>query len=50
MYASTYICDTSIYMHCYNTLESDWVLGLHFGSVTGSLGEDMLRPDSQKKQ
>ena len=33
-----------------HTLESDSVLGLHFGSVAGSLGEDMLRPDSQEKQ
>ena len=31
-----------------HTLESDLVLGLHFSSVAGSLGEDMLRPDSQE--
>lgn len=31
-----------------HTLESDLGSVLHFGSVTGSLGEDMLRPDSRR--
>lgn len=50
MYASTYICD-NFHLHGIVTTHAvDLVLVLHFGSVTGSLGEDMLRPGLCEKQ